>query len=217
MRHESEAQMTDNKQKNSDQQARENLELIRRMMEAGRQRATIDGSHMIIWGFVLMIAFFAQYASVMGEIPSTIMGIWLPAFVIGTIASVITGRNQKSKHNSDPVIGVYQAAWGMTGIASMIYFFTSMVAGTFSPESITLISAALFGGAYFVIAGVTKIKQLYIAAIGWWGLLAYVAQVQEYDQELLLVLASACGILILIPGFLMRRVGMQSNTNTHEA
>lgn len=204
----------------------EDIALIRSMMDAGRRRAGIDGSHMIIWGTVLMIAFMAQYGAIVGWIPPTILGVWIPATVIGTALSFYVG-NKEIKTNegcNNIALSGYTAAWGMTGISAMVYFGTAIVSDTinpgavssFDPKGITLVTSAVFGGAYFVIARITGIKNLYYAAIGWWMILSYTTQLETFTGEMLPVLSLASLFLILVPGFLMRKAGQNSLNGLEE-
>ncbi len=186
--------------------AADDLALIRRMMEAGRRRAGIDGSHMIIWGALMMIGFFSQYASVVGHIPDTILGIWLPILVIGNALSIYVGKKHKKNSNSDNLsLEAYSSAWMTIGIGAIIYFAVSLLTGAFDPKTMTLISAALFGGAYFIIARITRIKSLYLVVIGWWVVLSYFSMPIPFDHESLLIMAMVSAVLILLPGQMMRR------------
>ncbi len=203
---------------NTISKAAEDLALIREMMDAGRKRASIDGNFMILWGALLMIAFVAQYAALTGHLNATIWHIWLPVLVVGNLASFYIGKKNPFKSSCDnALLAAYSSAWAMIGISIMIYFFASMLSGTFDPKSITLLAAALYGSAFFVIARISGIKTLYIFAIGWWLLLAYVAAVLEsFDHELVLVMAGASAILILLPGQIMRRAAKTKQNDTED-
>ncbi|WND03454.1 hypothetical protein QGN29_03595 [Temperatibacter marinus] len=185
--------------------AEENLALIRHMMEAGRKRARIDGSHLIIWGGLLMLAFYAQYASVVGKIPETIVGIWVPIALIGTALSFYYGKRDAERSEGNTHIRVYSYAWMMTGIGSGLYFAISMAMGAFSPLAITLICSSLFGAAFFIIASITRLDALFIPAFGWWSIMTYFGSMQNLDKESLLLMAASCALFILLPGFVMRR------------
>jgi hypothetical protein len=186
--------------------AADDLALIREMMEAGKKRVAVNGIHFIIWGLVLMLAFFAQYASVYGYIPRTMLGIWIPAFVIGGVAEyILLTRFETCDEDSVPLLA-HGAAWESVGIAALVYFGVAIAAGTFEPRVISSINAGMIGAAFFITARVTGVNWLRIPAVGWWIVLAYVAYVPVYDPELLLVMAAAAGTLLALPGFLMRRL-----------
>lgn len=194
-----------NENKDSLQSAADNLDLIRRMMEAGRRRAGIDGTHMIIWGALLMIGFFGQYASVVGYIPETIIAIWLPIIVIGNGLSFYIGRKHKAQCGNDTLsVEAYSSAWAAVGVGAIIYFGISLLTDAFDPKTMALLSSASFGGAFYVIARITRIKLLYLAVIGWWGVLIYFSMPMAFDHESLLIMAAASALLILLPGQLMR-------------
>ena len=183
------------------------LALIREMMEAGKEKVAVSGIHFIIWGAVLMVAFFAQYMSVLNYIPETIIGVWIPAFILGWGLEFLTGRDTRrgDRHSNLPLL-VHTGVWGMVGIVTLIYFGVSMATGTFSPKIITILNAAMIGSAFWVTGMVTGITWLRGVASGWWLLLACSAQLTNYDAEMLLVMAGACGLLLLLPGFILRRL-----------
>lgn len=184
----------------------DDLAMIRQMMEAGKKRVAVNGIHFIIWGLVLMSAFFAQYASVMGHIPRTMLWIWIPAFLIGALAEYLAfSRNHDKEAESMPHIA-HGSAWEAVGMTALIYFFVAYAAGTFEPRVISSINAATIGAAFFITAQVSGVRWLRLPAFGWWILLAYIAMVKTYDPEMLLVMAAACGLLLALPGFLMRRL-----------
>ncbi len=195
-----------NKSRKDVENAADDLALIRRMMEAGRRRAGIDGSHMIIWGALLMIGFFAQYASVVGYIPPAMLMIWLPIFIVGNALSIYVGHKHKKRSNCDSLsLEAYSSAWATIGIGAIIYFGISVLTGAFDPKTMALLSSALIGGAYFVIARITKIKSLYLVVVGWWIVLSYFSMPMPFDHESLLIMAACCALLILLPGQMMRR------------
>lgn len=184
----------------------DDLAMIRQMMEAGKTRVAVNGIHFIIWGLVLMIAFISQYAAAVGYVPFTILGVWIPAFIIGVTAEYLFySRFHKKDRESLPHIA-HGSAWEAVGTTALIYFFVSFAAGTFEPRVISSINAATMGAAFLITSQVTGVRWLRLPAYGWWIMLAYIALIESYDTEMLLVMASACGLLLALPGFLMRRL-----------
>lgn len=190
----------------SRQAAESDLALIRSMMEAGRRRAGIDGAHLVVWGALLMLAFFAQYLQIYGHIPGGMLAIWLPFAAIGWLWSFKIGLNEKDKQASkNPATAAYVAAWAAAGTTMLVYFGVSFSTDNFDPRTITILTGAVFGCAFYVISKVTELKWLLLVAAGWWAIMVYSIVVKTYGPEMLLVLAAASSLLILLPGQLLKR------------
>lgn len=199
---------TPNMNTNGDRTPAADLALIRGMMEAGRKRAGIDGTHLVIWGAILMTAFFAQYAAVVGRLKVSYIVIWSTALALGWVLSFLLGRRMRADRpcGPNPALVAYSSVWMSVGLGVMVYWITAVVSQSFDARSITLLSTGLFGTAFFVIGRVMAVRWLTMVAAGWWLLMAYIAAMKSYDAELLLVMAAACGLLLLLPGQLMKRL-----------
>lgn len=190
-----------------DHTAAEDLALIRQMMQAGRTRIGIDGSHFVIWGAVLMLAFLAQYLQAYGYIPGTMLWVWLPAFAVGTALELLLARREIRPAGGPGVAVVaYSAAWSAVGITMVLHFVSSVGGDAFNPKTITVLSCGVIACAFFVVARVTELKLLNLVSFGWWSILVYTSAKTTFDPEMLLVLAAACALLILLPGQFMRRL-----------
>ncbi|NVJ99529.1 MAG: hypothetical protein HWE25_15360 [Alphaproteobacteria bacterium] len=184
----------------------DDLALIREMMEAGKRRVAFNGTHLVIWGSVLMAGFFAQFLAVKGVMPLPMLAIWVPVLVIGWACEFLLFRGEAEPSEKNLPILAHATSWIAVGMGTMIYFGISMVFDTFEPKAITLLTTAMIGAAFFVTAAMTGVKWLNMVAAGWWGLMAYVAHLKIYDAEMLLVMAVATGLLLSLPGFLLRRL-----------
>lgn len=183
------------------------LALIRSMMHVGRQRMGVDGAHLVIWGFVLCCAFLAQYLSVVGVLPPTIVGIWIPTYVVGFIASFIVGkRYPRITTENNIALRVYTTAWNCTGTSIGLYFITSMLSEQFHHMTITFLTTALFGSAFMLTSLVTGLHKLRYVAFGWWALLVFFAAFDDIGPEITLILSAASFILLLVPGFFLKRM-----------
>lgn len=187
--------------------AADDLALIRRMMDAGRQKAAFDGAHLMIWGAVLMVSYFLQYLQVYGHIPGGSLVIWLPAFALGWTSSFLYGRNACA-HDGEANIAVtaYNGAWLAVGITMVLHFAAAVASSAFNPKAITVLACGIIASAFYVISLVTELKALKAVAAGWWLILIFATVQKTYDAEMLLVLAGASALLILLPGQMMRRL-----------
>lgn len=193
--------------------AAEDLALIRRMMDAGRQKAAFDGAHLLVWGAILMVSYFAQYMQVFGYIPGTSLWVWLPAFAIGWGFSLLYRRGACAPTGGPNIaVRAYNAAWLAVGITMLLHFGAAVTTSVFDPKAITVLACGIFACAFYVISVVTELRALRLASLGWWGVLVYATIQTQYDAEMLLVLAAASALLVLLPGQMMRRLAHQHTT-----
>ncbi len=191
-----------------DRSAAEDLALIRRMMDAGRQKAAFDGVHLVIWGSILMLAYFIQYLQMYDYLPRGSLWVWLPAFIMGWSLSFLAGRRSSCipDESANLAVKAYNSAWFAVGITMVLHFLTAVAAQAFDPKAITVLACGVIACAFYVISVVTEIKALKLVSGGWWLVLIYATALSEYDPEILLVLSAASALLILLPGQLMRRL-----------
>lgn len=193
-------------EKNETRAPEADLALIKSMMLAGRRRMGIDGVHLIVWGAVLAIAFLGQYLSVVGVLPKTILGVWLPAYAIGGLASyLVDKKTPRLAVEKNLALSVYSIAWSTVGLGIAIYLIFSVIAGTFNASTITMLTTVGFAGSFFIVSVITGLDKLKYVAYGWWGLVAYFAYFGTHSPTLLLVLSAACILLLLLPGYLLKR------------
>lgn len=195
----------------AERSARDDLALIRNMMEAGRRKAAFDGTHLTIWGVILTVAYFAQYLQIYGHIPGGSLWIWLPAFALGWVLSFRHGR-QSCAEDAGPNLAVtaYNGAWLGVGITMLLYFLTGVLFGSFNPKIITVLASGIIASAFFTMSLVTEMKALKLVAAGWWLIMIYASVLEDYDPEILLVLGASSALLILLPGQLMARMAKHS-------
>lgn len=185
----------------------EDLALIRQMMEAGRNRVAVSGIHFILWGVLLTLAFLLQYLSIHRYLPEMMVEIWAPMMVIGWIVEFwIARRRPPVTRTSNPAVVAHSSCWTTVGVITLLYFALSVATETFRPEIITILSAGLMGGAYWVTSAVTGVRWLRFIALGWWAVLAYATTLKVYGSEVLLVMAASSALLLTLPGFVMRHL-----------
>lgn len=186
--------------------ASDDLALIRSMMDAGRRRAAFDGTHLIIWGSVLTLAYFGQYLLVYGYIPGNTLWVWLPLGIMGTILSVLHGRKRCALDDSNMAVRAYSGAWSAVGITMVLHFSFAVASDALDPKVITVLACGVIAAAFYVIALATEVRLLRLVSAGWWGIMVYTTTLKDFDAEMLLVLASASALLITLPGQLMKKL-----------
>jgi len=188
--------------------AADDLALIRAMMAAGRRRAGINGSHLILWGALLAAAFFSQYASYVGWLPGLGNEIWIVMTAVGWAGSIYLGRkNGRPCNEHNPALEAYGSAWMGVGITMLLFLFaTAFGKGQIGPSAATMLSSGVIGSAFFVMGMVLKMRPMFMAAAGWWAMMVYVIVTPRMEVEILLVLTAAALLLILGPGVYLQRL-----------
>lgn len=196
--------------------ASDDLALIRSMMEAGRRRAAFDGTHLVIWGAVLTIAYFAQYLLVYGYIPGSTLFVWLPLGIIGTVLSMLHDRKRCVQQDADIAVRAYSGAWSAVGITMILHFSFALGSDTLDPKVITILACGVIAAAFHVIALATEVKMLRLVSTGWWIIMVYMTTLKDFNAETLLVLAAASALLITLPGQLLKRLANPQETTKAE-
>lgn len=191
-----------------DRSAENDLALIRQMMAAGRKRAGINGSHLVLWGALLSATFFAQYASVMKWIPTLNMELWVTMTVVGWVGSFYLGhKNGRSTEENNPTLIAYSSAWFAVGLTMLLFLLATLFSGNnVGPAASTMLSSGVIGAAFFVMAMVLKIRPMFLAAAGWWAIMVYVITADQIHVEILILLSAAAALLILLPGLYLQRL-----------
>jgi len=186
--------------------ATNDLAMIRTMMEAGRERAAFDGTHLIIWGAVLTVAYFGQYLLAYGYIPGNTLYVWLPLGIIGFVFSFRHDRTRCVENENNVAVKAYSGAWSAVGITMILHFGFAMASDALDPKVITVLACGVIAAAFYVISLATEVKLLRLVAAGWWLIMVYTTTLKQLDGEILLVLAGASALLITLPGQLMKRL-----------
>jgi len=199
--------MSDNSPETAIHNPEADLALIRSMMETGRKRAGIDGSHLVWWGALLSATFFYQYAAVHGWVPNLRAMPWFFITAMGWAGSLYFSRKAGracAEHN--PALTAYASAWMAVGVTMIVYMISSVSSGENNPGSATILSSGVIGCAFFVMAQVLRLRPMYLAAAGWWAIMAYTIAAPVIQKELILVLSAASLLFIFVPGLYLKKL-----------
>lgn len=199
--------MSDSTPETPDRSPEADLALIRDMMQAGRKRAGVNGEHLVWWGSLLATAFFLQYAGVKEWIPFFGKPVWVGMTVVGWAGSIYMGmKTGRSNSENNPTLTAYGSAWLAVGITMALFTIGSLAGPGTGPGTATMVSSAVIGAAFFVMACVLQLRPMLFAAFGWWAIMLYALMRTEYSKEILLLLSIASLTLILAPGLYLRRL-----------
>lgn len=151
------------------QQAQQDLQFIRRMLEETRLTAADNGIHYINWSVMPALGIIGTYLIVLTESPSVyIFWIWVAVIATGWIVSFLKGKNGKRERTQNFAEKILSAVWIGAGITMTITAFAGMITESFSPRIIPALIATIMG-IPFLIAGMTyDLKWFRNLAVVWW-------------------------------------------------
>ncbi|HEX2079091.1 MAG TPA: hypothetical protein VHG08_15310 [Longimicrobium sp.] len=151
-------------------QAREDLAVIRRLMEDGHRVVNTAGPHFVAWGVLTSAALIATY--VLGGRGETrpITWAWIAAVGLGWLASLALtlaeGRRERVRSATGRILG---GLWTGTGVTLMLLGFAGPAGGGVRPDAITAVLAAVLGSGFFATGLLLGSRWMQAAACGWWG------------------------------------------------
>jgi hypothetical protein len=186
----------------NEKEAKENLEIIRKMIEGTKKGVVYSGYMYIFWGLITLIAVLISYVLVFLQLHRYIFINWLGLMTLGFAYSVYHGVTQERKAKvitfSDKAIGY---TWFGCGVTLMILGFIAPLAGAYSGYVIPAIIAVVIGSAYFITGRLYEWKLLTWVSLLWWG--GGVGMMFLKSESNLLVLAFLIILGYLIPGLIL--------------
>ena len=179
--------------------ATESLSIIQNMISAAKNNLTDDGFHFLLWGFLVILASFAQY----GLAALNYQANYLPWYimpVVGIPLAIIyewrKKKHEKVKSHFDRLFGYLWTAVAITMFA--IIFFS--VKNSLSPIPFIL---AIVGLGTFVSGNIIRFKPLIIGGVVFW--IASFAACYTEPATQLLINGVATFIGYIIPGMMLWR------------
>jgi hypothetical protein len=186
-------------------QAREDIALIRRAIEEGAAYATAGSPDMLVWGIAVAIGYLGTYGFIRGWSPLALGPLWaacigLPwLFSLRRLARRLVGSAVAAR---GPMAQALSMLWFGCGV-----FFTTMgIAVNATGEARygwwNAVVAGVMGIGFFASASLTRLAWLRWVAIAWWlGGLALFALRHRLEA---LPLAAALMLLLLAgPGYVL--------------
>jgi hypothetical protein len=186
-----------------DEQARQDLALIREAIEDGRSYAAACGPDMAVWGIVLAAGFAAAYAAIRGWSPLTQPVLWplvitvMWAFPLRRYWRRAVGQARTSSRS--PMIMALRMLWLGLGIFMTTLALAALWSGDLRSGWLAPVDAGAIGMAVFATAWLAGLPWLRWVGVAWWiGELAAFAL--RHRAEVLLVLAALMLLLLAGPG-----------------
>lgn len=180
--------------------AREDLAMIRRLMEQSRGTVDAAAPHFMLWGVLVTGALLASYANAVGALAVDETWLWVGTIGVGWVASIVIGaRRSREAAVRGPGGRIMAAIWIGAGIALTLLGFVGAPTQAF-PEAGALFGAmaSVLGAACFASAAVQGSSGFRFLAAGWWA--GAVAMFVWPGLVALLIMAALMVLLHLLPG-----------------
>jgi hypothetical protein len=156
-------------EKEKQQQAQEDLRIIRQMMEDTRRQVADNGLHYLSWTVFVALGIIGTYTVVLyGLEGSNIFWVWLTAIGGGWIVSFILGHNDAKARSYNFAEKLLSAIWMGAGVSMTIVAFTGVATDAFQPNYIPAMIASILGIPYFAASFIYDLSWFRYIAVGWW-------------------------------------------------
>jgi hypothetical protein len=185
-------------------QAREEIQLIKNMLEKTRKATAESGTLFVVWGGLIALALVGDYVLVYFKKYDWEWLNWVAVTIVGWVYSVIYGIRRERK---DPIRTYIQMAARHLYIACGTGFLLVGIAlpglGVYSYEAIVVLIAAVSGILFFVMGGIYEWPFLKWAGLLWWAGAVGMSFLKRIENRMLIftVLFIAC---YLVPSFILR-------------
>lgn len=182
-----------------DDRAREDIALVRRMMEESRTVVVDRGKHFMIWGLVPTAGLLFTYARLTGSPGPDPRWIWIGLLIIGWAASLTVGLidGRRARVGTLPR-RLLSVTWIATGISMTMIGLAGLFGPLVGGEAISGLLAAILGAPVFVTAVLTGERWLRWVAIGWWA--GGTVMLFSTGPYALLLMAAMMFLLLAVPG-----------------
>ena len=182
----------------------EDLKLLRRFLERGQAAVRPDAGHLVFWGLALCAGLALQYpAEVLDWAPSAVLWIWQPLAVMIWAGALIRRRGRGPE--AHPTQRASRAVFAAAALA-VAASYAGGLAGRMPDGYPTVLVACTAAALAFVVLGaLTGRATAWVAAAGWFGLLAWFSWRGRLEPHDFLALALACAALLALPGLLLGR------------
>ncbi len=152
------------------QNAIEEIALIRRVIDESRRFTLDNGKYYLLWGVLITVAIFAQYALILtNNAGISELWLWVVTVGIGWLISTVLGMREASRHASWPIgAKLIALIWVSTGVVMTIIGFVGPVSGGLHSWAICPALAAVMGGSYTISSLIYRLRWVAFVGIAWW-------------------------------------------------
>jgi len=189
-----------------ERQAREEIQLIRRMIDQTKRSTAESGTLFVVWGVLLTLALVGNYVLASLRLYDWEWLNWVAAAVIGWIYSIVYGiRRRKKEAVRTYVQTAARHLYFGCGTAFLLVGLLFPALRVYSYESIVILVATVSGVLFFVMSGLFDWPLLRGLGLFWW-LGAVVLSLVPFPARTLVYAG------LFIPGFLVPSFLLQARS-----
>jgi hypothetical protein len=189
----------------------EQIKIIQAMLEKTRRNFADNGTHFIMWGWLILSACVSQYIFVFFNQSEWIGIMWIAIMMSGGILSTITGIRQDRKKGAvtfaDQAIG---SLWLACGLSMSLITFLGVPMGIISMKALNPIIMMNIWIGVLVTGRILDWKPLQWSALLWFAGAIVCMMIHWHYHSLVMAILIIPGYII--PGYILRNK-FQSSPN----
>jgi len=152
-------------------QAELEISVIKKIMEDSRSAVYDKSSQGLFWFTLTAATVLINYLMAVTGIGLNFSGLlWAGVSIFGTLYSIRLAKKESSKIKVKTFAGKILTAIGIaTGIANIMFAFSSLVANAFDPFVIVSMNSMILGMAFYILSVIQQLKSFKILADLWWA------------------------------------------------
>lgn len=186
-----------------EQQAREDIKLIRDMLERTRRATAESGALFIFWGIWLVLGLAGHYALILLQRYGWIWANWaffgLTGWIVSTVYSIRRGRKARTRTYAQNATAFVSIG---CSIAFLLAAFVFPLLKIYSYDAIAVIIALISGIMQFALGGIIQWPLLWASGVLWWAGSVVMAFVPGDWRAAVLIPLIILGYLV--PGLIFR-------------
>lgn len=184
------------------QNALEEIALIKRVIEESREFTFNIGRNIIVWGILISFAVFTSYGTIVMGYHVIALWIWVVTIGAGWIFSIVTGMCEKSRTQNFGV-RIISYLWTSCGIAMTILGFAGTTSGAIEDWAVAPVIATIMGVGFAMTSLIQELRWVMSVAIAWWLGILLMFLVKGY--EALPIFGVMMILFQVVPGIVFHR------------
>jgi hypothetical protein len=187
----------------NEQQAREDIQIIKAMLDKTRKATSESGTLFIVWGFLITLALIGSYALAYLKKYQWEWLVWVVVTVAGWVYSVVYGYRKDRRAPVKTYIQIVgRHLYIACGAGFLLVGLILPRLGAYSYEAISILVAAVTGILFFVMGGLFEWALLKWFGLAWWAGAVGLTLVKGNDRTLLYIVIFIAGYFV--PAFILR-------------
>lgn len=154
-----------------DEQARRDLEMVRRLMAEARGAETAHGPHLVLWGVLMGSALLLTWAAASGLAVPHPGWTWVVALVIGWTGSIALGmRGERGRGRTTMGGRILAGIWIGAGVTLTLIGLAGLFAEAVPSQLLPGLTSIVLGSAFWATSWVTgRASERWLAGAWWAG------------------------------------------------